>query len=157
MSADAPHWTLYRFTHANGRAKDWAWRHQPTGGIEVAWGRSGTTAQRRVYPHRAGPLIERRAVQKQHKGYRLLGDAVLQAGVLRPLVRPEDANRHDQAPIPDAPANAPRQRASQRSICPALLPVTTTSGSEPFQPTGRCRYAWRPRLASRCRPARSIR
>ncbi|KAA6183706.1 hypothetical protein F2Q65_14800 [Thiohalocapsa marina] len=107
MSAEAPRWTLYRFTHADGSAKDWAWRRLPTGGVEVAWGRSGTRAQRRVYPPREGPLIERRALQKQHKGYRLLGDAVLHEGVLQPFVRPQDASSRQQTPHFSAAANAP--------------------------------------------------
>ncbi len=96
-------WTLYRFTHADGSAKDWGWRRLPTGGVEVAWGRTGQPAQRRIYEPREAARIAQRARTKERKGYVVLGDAVLRRGTLMPLPRAPFAH----APRRPSPASAP--------------------------------------------------
>ena len=105
-------WTLYRFTHADGSAKDWAWRRLPTGGAEVAWGRLGQPAQRRVYGPRDAARIAQRAHAKERKGYVVLGDAVLRRGALMPLPRAP----FSQAPSRPLPATAPAHAPSTPAV-----------------------------------------
>jgi len=63
---------LYRYTHADGSAKEWAWCIQADG-IAVRWGRSGRLVQQARYPLTRRAEIEERARAKERKGYRYLG------------------------------------------------------------------------------------
>jgi len=63
---------LYRYTHADGSAKEWAWCVQADG-IAVRWGRAGRLVQQARYPLARRAEIEERARAKERKGYRYLG------------------------------------------------------------------------------------
>ena len=64
---------LYRYTHPDGSAKDWAWREQPGVGMEVRWGRAGRLVQKASYPPSQRRAIIERALAKQREGYRFVG------------------------------------------------------------------------------------
>ena len=64
---------LYRYTHADGSAKDWAWCEHPGVGMEVRWGRAGRLVQKATYPPGKRRMVMERALAKQRKGYRFLG------------------------------------------------------------------------------------
>jgi hypothetical protein len=64
---------LYRYTHPDGSAKEWAWREQPGVGMEVRWGRAGRLVQKAVYPPNRRREVIERALAKQRKGYRFVG------------------------------------------------------------------------------------
>jgi hypothetical protein len=64
---------LYRYTHADGSAKEWAWREEPGVGMEVRWGRAGSLMQRATYPVGRRRAVMQRALAKQRKGYRYVG------------------------------------------------------------------------------------
>jgi hypothetical protein len=64
---------LYRYTHADGSAKEWAWREQPGVGMEVRWGRAGRLVQKAGYPPSRRREVIERALAKQRKGYRFVG------------------------------------------------------------------------------------
>ena len=64
---------LYRYTHADGSAKDWAWCEHPGVGMEVRWGRAGRLVQKATYPPGKRRAVMERALEKQRKGYRFLG------------------------------------------------------------------------------------
>ena len=67
------HFELYRYTHADGSAKEWAWREQPGVGMEVRWGRAGWLVQKATYPLSRRRQVMQRALAKQRKGYRFVG------------------------------------------------------------------------------------
>ncbi|MGB0713211.1 MAG: hypothetical protein ACPGUC_06595 [Gammaproteobacteria bacterium] len=64
---------LYRYTHSDGTAKDWAWCEHPSVGMEVRWGRAGRLVQKATYPVAKRRMVMERALAKQRKGYRFLG------------------------------------------------------------------------------------
>ena len=64
---------LYRFTHSDGTAKDWAWCEHPGVGMEVRWGRAGRLVQKTTYPASKRRTVMEHALAKQRKGYRFLG------------------------------------------------------------------------------------
>jgi len=63
---------LYRYTHGDGTAKEWAWCVQADG-IAVRWGRAGRLVQQACYPLTRHAEIEERARGKERKGYRYVG------------------------------------------------------------------------------------
>ncbi len=74
---DPTPWQLFRYRHADGGSKDWAYRRRADGDLDVCWGRTDQVSQQRRYPAREGLSILRRAAEKQSKGYVPLGQAVL--------------------------------------------------------------------------------
>ena len=64
---------LYRYTHSDGTAKEWAWREQPGVGMEVRWGRAGRLVQQAAFPLDQRRQVMQRALAKQRKGYRFVG------------------------------------------------------------------------------------
>ena len=74
---DPTPWQLFRYRHADGGSKDWAYRRRADGDLDVCWGRTDQVSQQRRYPATEGLSILRRAAEKQAKGYMLLGQAVL--------------------------------------------------------------------------------
>ena len=62
----------YRYTHADGSAKEWAWCREADG-IAVRWGRAGRLVQQARYPLTQQTEIEERARAKERKGYRYVG------------------------------------------------------------------------------------
>jgi len=64
---------LYRYTHADGTAKEWAWREETGVGMEVRWGREGSLVQQATYPTSKRRMVMQRALAKQRKGYRFVG------------------------------------------------------------------------------------
>ncbi|MFE8033087.1 hypothetical protein [Thiohalocapsa marina] len=94
---DPTPWQLFRYRHAGGGSKDWAYRRRADGDLDVCWGRTDQVSQRRRYPARDGLRILRRAAEKQSKGYVLLGRALLRDQRLELF----------SAPVPEYPAPAP--------------------------------------------------
>ena len=104
---------LYRFTHSDGTAKDWAWCEHPGVGLEVRWGRSGRLLQKATYPASKRRMVMERALAKQRKGYCFLGWCRIDSAG-----RPVDLRR------PSTPA--PPGSADRR--------ITPTTASEPGIP-----------------------
>ncbi|MFP4076836.1 MAG: hypothetical protein ACLFTD_10195 [Halochromatium sp.] len=102
---DPTPWQLFRYRHADGGSKDWAYRRRADGDLDVCWGRTGQVSQQRRYPAREGLSILRRAAEKQSKGYVLLGQAVLKDQRLELFSTPLSAS---SAPTP-APSPPPPQ------------------------------------------------
>jgi hypothetical protein len=64
---------LYRYTHSDGTAKDWAWCEHAGKGMEVRWGRAGRLVQEATYPPAKRRMVMERALAKQRKGYCFAG------------------------------------------------------------------------------------
>jgi hypothetical protein len=64
---------LYRYTHSDGTAKDWAWCKHPSVGMDVHWGRAGRLVQKATYPPAKRRMVMERALAKQRKGYCFVG------------------------------------------------------------------------------------
>ena len=69
---------LYRLTHPDGSAKDWAYAETSTGLYEVRWGKQGRLVQRQVDLRLA--TVRKREVEKLNKGYRYLGRFLIDSG-----------------------------------------------------------------------------
>jgi hypothetical protein len=54
---------LYRYTHSDGTAKDWAWCEHPGVGMEVRWGRAGRLVQKATYPTGKRRAMASRSIQ----------------------------------------------------------------------------------------------
>ena len=108
---------LYRYTHPDGSAKEWAWREESGVGMEVRWGREGRLVQKAAYPLDQRRQVMQRALAKQRKGYRFVGWCRIdEAG--RPFdVRARPAN-------PSAKPMRPEPRAAAK---PASGPVPDLS------------------------------
>ena len=95
---------LYRYTHADGTAKDWAWCEHPGVGMEVRWGRAGRLVQKATYPPGKRRMVMDRALAKQRKGYRFLGwcriDAAGRPLDLRRPSTPSTSDPTDQRTTP---------------------------------------------------------
>ncbi|AFL72635.1 hypothetical protein [Thiocystis violascens] len=61
---------LYRYTHPDGTAKEWAYSHLGNGTAEIRWGPSNQLRQCQIKPLREA---QERAQQKLGKGYRPIG------------------------------------------------------------------------------------
>ena len=108
-------WQLFRYRHADGGSKDWAYRRRADGDLEVCWGRTDQVCQQRRYPAIEGLRILRRAAEKQAKGYVLLGHALLRDQRLELFSAPVprfSANAYD---VPASP-NTLVDRARRRSV-----------------------------------------
>ena len=101
---DPTPWQLFRYRHAHGGSKDWAYRRRADGDLDVCWGRTDQVNQLRRYPAREGLSILRRAAEKQAKGYVLLGRAVLKDRRLElfPARVPEHPTPEPSPPPPHA-------------------------------------------------------
>jgi hypothetical protein len=104
---------LYRFTHSDGTAKDWAWCEHPAVGLEVRWGRAGRLVQKATYPVAKRRMVMERALAKQRKGYCFLGWCRIDSAGL-----PVDLRRPS---TPASPGSADRR-------------ITPTTASEPGIP-----------------------
>ena len=99
-------WQLFRYRHADGGSKDWAYRRRADGDLEVCWGRTDQVCQQRRYPAIEGLRILRRAAEKQAKGYVLLGHALLRDQRLELLPAPVPAHSAPVTPPhPPTPAS----------------------------------------------------
>jgi hypothetical protein len=67
---------LYRFTHADGTAKEWAFRDLGNGQAEICWGPESQLRQSQVKPLH---VAQERAREKLRKGYRYIGTVRLDA------------------------------------------------------------------------------
>jgi hypothetical protein len=67
---------LYRFTHPDGTAKEWAYSDLGNGQAEIRWGPRGQLRQSQVKPLRD---VWNRALQKVRKGYVKVGVVMLDA------------------------------------------------------------------------------
>ena len=70
---------LYRYTHPDGSAKEWAWCAHPDQGVEVRWGRAGALVGHQVYPPQRLKEVLARTLAKQRKGYRFVGWCAIDA------------------------------------------------------------------------------
>ena len=102
MDGDGPvsGFELYRYTHSDGTAKEWAWREESGVGMEVRWGRAGRLVQKATYPLDQRRQVMQRALAKQRKGYRFVGWCRID-----PSGRPVDLRE------PDGPQREPAPRA----------------------------------------------
>jgi hypothetical protein len=97
---------LYRYTHPDGSAKEWAWCERPGVGMEVRWGRAGRLVQKAVYPPSRRREVIERALSKQRKGYRFVGWCGIDAsgrpvGLHGPTgARPDDPASRCRTPRP---------------------------------------------------------
>ena len=69
-------YALYRYTHADGTAKEWAYRDLGNGQAEIRWGPENQLRQSQVKPIR---VANGRAEEKLRKGYRSMGTVWLDA------------------------------------------------------------------------------
>jgi hypothetical protein len=106
----ASSWRLFRYHHADGTSKDWAYRRLASGGLEICWGRTAQVRQHRQYAARDETLILRRAAEKQGKGYVALGEAELKDGALVLI------NTTVFATGPTPAVNHPASRTRQRAV-----------------------------------------
>jgi hypothetical protein len=86
---------LYRFTHADGTAKEWAYSDLGNGQAEVRWGPEDQLRQSQVKPLREA---QGRAADKLRKGYRHIGtnwlnDSGSRVSVLKPTKTPVDLSQ----------------------------------------------------------------
>jgi hypothetical protein len=112
---------LYRYTHADGTAKDWAWCEHPGIGMEVRWGRAGRLVQKATYPTSQRRRVIERALAKQRKGYCFLGWCRIDAAG-RPL-----ALRRPATPAVNAHAD---RRTTPKPPSPPLVPLPDLSQIE---------------------------
>ena len=110
---------LYRYTHSDGTAKDWAWCEHPGVGLEVRWGRAGRLVQKATYPTEKRRMVMERALAKQRKGYRFVGWCRIDAfGRPVDLRRPSTPSVNDHVdrrttPKPPSPPSIPLPDLSQ--------------------------------------------
>ena len=105
------HFELYRYTHPDGSAKEWAWREQPGVGMEVRWSRAGRLVQKAVYPPSRRREVIERALAKQRKGYHFVG-----------WCRIDEAGRpFDVRSLPPGPSNAPPRPEPRAAAKPASV------------------------------------
>ncbi|MBV5272093.1 MAG: hypothetical protein JZU52_00115 [Lamprocystis purpurea] len=79
-------YALFRFTHPDGTAKDWAYAEMGNGAglYEVRWGKEGHLVQNQVGLTRA--TINKREAEKLGKGYRSVGQVLIGSdGEVRPV------------------------------------------------------------------------
>jgi hypothetical protein len=96
---------LYRYTHVDGSAKEWAWCEHPGVGMEVRWGRAGRLGQKATYPLGKRREVMERALAKQRKGYRFVGWCGIDDSG-----RPVDLRRPRSGGLDDASAGRPTQK-----------------------------------------------
>jgi hypothetical protein len=94
---------LYRYTHPDGSAKEWAWG-EAGDTIAVRWGPAGHLVQQAVYPRTQRDTVVQRAAAKEAKGYFYVGQFVINADG-RPLATERDATAKGVTPAgrPAAP------------------------------------------------------
>jgi hypothetical protein len=97
---------LYRYTHTDGSAKEWAWCIQADG-IAVRWGRAGRLVQQARYPLTRRAEIEERARAKERKGYRYLGRYGIDADGRPVAVRAQPSRVNTSKPKPTTKPNVP--------------------------------------------------
>lgn len=119
----ASSWRLFRYHHADGTSKDWAYRRLADGDLEICWGRTAQVRQQRQYAARDETLVLRRAAEKQGKGYVALGEAELKEGALVLINTAVFAT----GPIPAAVQ--PASRTTQRSV-PGPLDLSQIAAGE---------------------------
>ena len=73
---------LYRYTHTDGTAKEWAYADLGNGQAEIRWGPANQLRQSQTKPLH---VAEQRAREKLRKGYSHLGAVTLNAHGYRPL------------------------------------------------------------------------
>ena len=71
---------VYQYRHPDGRTKEWAFVRFPEGDYMVRWGPNGRLAQSRSYPAASQASLRERSLEKEAKGYRLLGLRYLDQG-----------------------------------------------------------------------------
>ena len=114
---------LYRYTHPDGSAKDWAWCEQPGVGMEVRWGRAGRLAQKAVSPPSSRRTVIERTLAKQRKGYRFVGWCRIDAAG-----RPFDVRARPADPSAGMPRAEPRATPKAASSpLPDLSKIDTGS------------------------------
>ncbi len=107
-----PVFALYRFINPNGTAKEWAYADLGGGRAEVRWGRADHLVGRQEV---ALQEAKRRADEKERKGYRFVGRAMI--GDSGTVTHHAPPSRRDQqtrptlgwqgAPAPAAPTPEP--------------------------------------------------
>ena len=117
---------LYRYTHSDGTAKEWAWREEPDLGMEVRWGRAGRLVQKATYSLDQRRQVMQRALAKQRKGYRFVGWCRID-----PSGRPVDLREPHGPPREPALRPAPPRPASTRPA-PGLDLSQVETGREDY-------------------------
>jgi hypothetical protein len=112
---------LYRYTHSDGTAKDWAWCEHPGVGMEVRWGRAERLVQNATYPTGKRRAIMERALAKQRKGYCFVGWCRIDASG-----RPVDLRRLS---TPSVNHHADR-RTTPKPLSPLSIPLPDLSKIE---------------------------
>jgi hypothetical protein len=103
---------LYRYTHSDGTAKEWAWCIQ-AGGIEVRWGRAGRLVQQARYPLSRRTEIEERSRAKERKGYRYVGRFGIDADGRPVVVIAPPSRTNPTIPRPSSQSSLPPIDLSQ--------------------------------------------
>jgi len=128
MSAGiASTWRLFRYHHADGTSKDWAYRRLADGDLEICWERTGQVRQQRQYAARDATLVLRRAAEKQGKGYVALGEAELKDGAL--VLSHPTAPATGPATGPD-PVAVPHSSRTASRLVPGALDLSQIAAGE---------------------------
>ena len=94
---------LYRYTHSDGTAKEWAWCEESGVGMEVRWGRKRHLVQKATYPLDQRRQVVQRALAKQRKGYRFVGWCRIDPSGRPVDLREPDGPHREPAPRPGPP------------------------------------------------------
>jgi hypothetical protein len=103
---------LYRFTHPDGTAKEWAWCDLGNGQAEIRWGPADQLRQSQVKP---AYVARERAAEKLRKGYAFVGSL---------LLNEQGSRVPDNAPM----GRAGRARPSRTAVDLAALLGGTDGG-----------------------------
>ena len=94
---------LYRYTHADGTAKEWAYADNGAGSAVIRWGRSGSLRNSQI---KGFGVAQARADEKERKGYEYVGERTLdECGVL--VGRHRTATRPPPVATPQKPTSPP--------------------------------------------------
>jgi hypothetical protein len=98
-------WSLYRFDHANGTAKEYAVSYDGSE-VHARWGKAGHLVYKKTYDSEKG---RRKVIEKERERYQYVGEVTLLNGTRPVPYRIGEPVRPDRTASPP-PQSAPRKR-----------------------------------------------